>query len=164
MGTRIPAGAGRPSKAMVDSPLENLLKKIIEKEVPGATAAAPGVQIKTEPVAGPLGIKIKKESKSVKPPITPKPSVSGKKPNSTGGVKKAALLGATKAFLKQLGVDKRFIGDTDEDDNDEGGYSPKKAKKKYSKAKKTTVQKLQEGWEEWDKPSKTKLDYDTVLD
>ena len=33
-GTRIPAGAGMPSEAMVDSPLENLLKKIIEKEVP----------------------------------------------------------------------------------------------------------------------------------
>ena len=102
-GTCIPAGAGMPSEAMVDSPLENLLKKIIEKEVPAAAAgpATPATPvIKKEPVAGPSGIKIKKESKSVKPPIPPKPFVSAKKPKSTGGIKKAAFLGATKALLK----------------------------------------------------------------
>ena len=166
-GTRIPAGAGMPSEAMVDSPLENLLKKIIEKEVPaaapaGAAATTPATPvIKKEPVAGPSGIKIKKESKSVKPPIPPKPFLSAKKPKSTGGIKKAAFSGATKALLRQAGFDDKFI-DSDTDDDDEGGYSPKKkAKKKYPKAKKTTLQKLQEGWEEWDKPSRGPLGYDS---
>ena len=166
-GTRIPAGAGMPSEAMVDSPLENLLKTIIEKEVPaaaapGAAAVTPATPvIKKEPVAGPSGLKIKKESKSVKPPIPPKPFVSAKKPKSTGGIKKAAFSGATKALLKQAGFDDKFI-DSDTDDDDEGGYSPKKkAKKKYPKAKKTALQKLQEGWEEWDKPSRGPLGYDT---
>ena len=162
-GTRIPAGAGMPSEAMVDSPLENLLKKIIEKEVPAAPGAAvtPATPVvKKEPVAGPSGLKIKKESKSVKPSIPPKPFVSAKKPKSTGGIKKAAFSGATKALLKQAGFDDKFI-DSDTDD-DEGGYSPKKkAKKKYPKAKKTALQKLQEGWEEWDKPSRGPLGYDT---
>ena len=161
-GTRIPAGAGMPSEAMVDSPSEKLLKKIIEKEVPAAagavTPATPA--IKKEPIAGPSGLKIKKESKSVKPPIPPKPFVSVKKPKSTGGIKKAALSGGAKALLRQIGVSERFI-DSDTDDDDQGGYSPKKAKKKYPKAKKTVVQKLQEGWEEWDKPTKTKLKYDS---
>ena len=165
-GTRIPAGAGMPSEAMVDSPLENLLKKIIEKEVPAApgaavTPATPSV-VKKEPVAGPSGLKIKKESKSVKPPIPPKPFVSAKKPKSTGGIKKAAFSGATKALLKQAGFDAKFIDSDTDDDDDEGGYSPKKkAKKKYPKAKKTALQKLQEGWEEWDKPSRGPLGYDT---
>ena len=168
-GTRIPAGAGMPSEAMVDSPLENLLKKIIEKEVPaaapaGAAAATPATPvIKKEPVAGPSGIKIKRESKSVKPPIPTKPFVSAKKPKSTGGIKKAAFTGATKALLRQAGFDEKFIGsDTDDDDDDEGGYSPKKkAKKKYPKAKKTALQKLQEGWEAWEKPSRKPLGYDS---
>ena len=165
-GTRLPAGAGMPSEAMVDSPLENLLKKIIEKEVPaapaGAAAATPATPvIKKEPVAGPSGIKIKKESKSVKPPIPPKPFVSAKKPKSTGGIKKASFTGATKALLRQAGFDEKFIG-SDTDDEDEGGYSPKKkAKKKYPKVKKTALQKLQEGWEEWDKPSRGPLGYDS---
>ena len=165
-GTRIPAGAGMPSEAMEDSPLENLLKKIIEKEVPAA--AAPGAAatpatpvIKKEPVAGPSGLKIKKESKSVKRPIPPKPFVSANKPKSTGGIKKAAFSGATKALLRQAGFDDKFI-DSDTDDDEEGGYSPKKkAKKKYPKAKKTALQKLQEGWEEWDKPSRGPLGYDS---
>ena len=159
-GTRIPAGAGMPSEAMVDSPLENLLKKIIEKEVPGAAAVTPATPtIKKEPVAGPSGLKIKKESKSVKHIIPPKPFVSAKKPKSTGGIKKAALSGGAKALLRQIGVSEKFI-DSDTDDDDEGGYSPKKTKKKYPKAKKTSPQKLQEGWEEWDKPTKSTLKYD----
>ena len=166
-GTRIPAGACMPSEAMVDSPLENLLKKIIEKEVPAAAApASPATPatpvIKKEPVAGPSGLTIKKESKSVKPPIPPKPFVSAKKPKSTGGIKKAAFTGATKALLRQAGFDEKFIGSDSDDDDDEGGYSPKKkAKKKYPKAKKTALQKLQEGWEEWDKPSRGPLSYDS---
>ena len=78
-------------------------------------------------------------------------------------MKKAAFTGATKALLRQAGFDEKFIGtDTDDEDEDEGGYSPKKkAKKKYPKAKKTTLQKLQEGWEEWDKPSRGPLGYDS---
>ena len=164
-GTRIPAGAGMPSEAMVDSPLENLLKKIIEKEVPAAAGAAatPATPVvKKEPVAGPSGLKIKKESKSVKPPIPPKPFISAKKPKSTGGIKKAAFSGATKALLRQAGFDDKFIDSDSDTDEDEGGYSPKKKpKKKYPKAKKTALQKLQEGWEEWDKPSRGALGYDT---
>ena len=163
-GTRIPAGAGMSSEAMVDSPLENLLKKIIEKEVPAAAAGAatPATPaIKKEPVAGRWGLKIKKESKSVKPPIPPKPFISAKKPKSTGGIKKAALSGGAKALLRQIGVSERFIDSDTDDDEDEGGYSPRKAKKKYPKAKKTALQKLQEGWEEWDKPSESTLKYDS---
>ena len=159
-GTRIPAGAGMPSEAMVESPLENLLKKIIEKEVPAGAAAPATPVVKKEPVAGPSGLKIKRESKSVKPPIPPKPFISAKKPKSTGGIKKAALSGGAKALLRQIGVSEKFIDSDTDDDDDEGGYSPKKAKKKYPKAKKTAVQKLQEGWEEWDKPTKTTLKYD----
>ena len=163
-GTRIPAGAGMPSEAMVDSPLENLLKKIIEKEVLAAAAGAtiPATPaIKKEPVAGPSGLKIKKEGKSVKPPIPPKPFISAKKPKSTGGIKKAALSGGAKALLRQIGVSEKFIDSDTDDDEEEGGYSPKKTKKKYPKARKTALQKLQEGWEEWDKPSKSKLKYDS---
>ena len=163
-GTRIPAGAAMPSEAMVDSPLENLLKKIIEKEVPAAAAGAtiPATPaIKKEPVAGPSGLKIKKEGKSVKPPIPPKPFISAKKPKSTGGIKKAALSGGAKTLLRQIGVSEKFIDSDTDDDEEEGGYSPKKTKKKYPKAKKTALQKLQEGWEEWDKPSRGALGYDS---
>ena len=142
-GTRIPAGAGMPSEAMVGSPLENLLKKIIEKEVPAAAAGAATTPatpaVKKEPVAGPSGLKIKKESKSVKPPIPPKPFISAKKPKSTGGIKKAALSGGAKALLRQIGVSEKFI-DSDTDD-DEGEYSPKKPRrrpfKSYKKAGKS---------------------------
>ena len=161
-GTRILAGAGMPSEAMVDSPLENLMRKIIEKEVPadaGAAATPATPRIKKEPVAGPSGIKIKKERKSVKPPIPPKPFISAKKPKSTGRIKKAAFSGATKALLRQAGFDDKFIGSDTDEDEEEGGYSPKKkAKKKSPKAKKTALQKLQE---EWDKPSGGRLGYDS---
>ena len=126
---------GAPEEAMVDSPLETLLKRIIEKEAPTAAPAATpriqikkepsGVKIKKEPVAGPSGVKIKKESPSIKPPIPPKPSTSSK---STGGVKKAAPSGGAKVLLKKIGVDPKFIGD-DESDKDEG-YSPKKKTEK----------------------------------
>ena len=90
-GTRIPAGAGMLSEAMVDSPFKNLLKKIIEKEVPAAAGAAatPATPvIKKEPVAGPSGVKIKKESRSVKPPIPPKPFISAKKPSPLGALRR----------------------------------------------------------------------------
>ena len=116
---------GAPEEAMVDSPLEALLKRIIEKEAPAAAPiATPRIEIKKKPVAGPSGVKLKKESKSVKPTIPPKPSTGSK---STRGVKKAALSGATKAFLKNIGVDPKFIDDDEDDESDEdGGYSPKK--------------------------------------
>ena len=151
-GTEEPEG-------MVDAPVERLLKEIIKKEYPAPVVIQdqPGPSgIKREkrtPKPGPSGIK--KESKSTKPPIPPKPS-TGK----SGGWKKAALSGATKGLMKKIGVDSKFLDQYDTEDEDEGGYSPKKKPKgKYPKAKKTETEKLQEGWEGWD--TKGKLSYDT---
>ena len=62
--------------------------------------------------------------------------------------------------MKKIGIDPKFVDSFDTDD--EGGYSPKKkGKGKYPKAKKTEAEKLQEGWEGWDSPTKGKLSYDT---
>ena len=159
-GGRMPAASvGAPEEAMVDSPLEALLKRIIDKELPAAAPAAvpatPRTRIKKEPVAGPSGLKIKKESKCVKPVIPPKPSTSSK----STCVKKAALTGGAKALLKKIDVDPKFIDDDDTEEED-GGYSPKKKQKKYAKGKQSQTQKL---WEGWEKPTKTKgkLMYDT---
>ena len=153
-GTEEPEG-------MVDAPVERLLKEIIKKEYPAPVVVQPGPSgIKREkrtPKPGPSGIK--KESKGTKPPIPPKPS-TGK----SGGWKKAALSGATKGLMKKIGVDPKFLDryDTEDEDEDEGGYSPtKKPKGKYPKAKKTEAEKLQEGWEGWDSPTKGSLSYDT---
>ena len=58
----------------------------------------------------------------------------------------------SKAFLKSLGLEpKRLAGET--------GYSPKDGKGKQPKAKKTELEKLQEGWQGWDDPLKKKLSY-----
>ena len=146
------AGVGAPDEdeAMLDAPLEALLKRLIKKEP--VTPA----RIKQEPVTP---ARIKKEPATpgpsgVKPPIPPKPAslktpVTQKK--KSGGFKKAALSGAAKGFLKSIGVDPKYI-----DDDDEGGYSPKGKGKEPKKAKKTETQKL---WEGWDRPKK-KLKYD----
>ena len=151
-GTEEPEG-------MVDAPVERLLKEIIKKEYPAPVVIQdqPGPSgIKREkrtPKPGPTGIK--KEPKGTKPPIPPKPPSS-----KSGGWKKAALSGATKGFMKKIGIDPKFVDSFDTDD--EGGYSPKKkGKGKYPKAKKTEAEKLQEGWEGWDSPTRGKLDYDT---
>ena len=157
-GTEEPEG-------MVDTPAENLLKQIIkgvnkDTEVPiiikqEATtpvkqeAATPVSRIKKEQQQ-PSTSGVKKAANGPKPPISPKPPATSK----SGGFKKTVLSGATKGVLKFLGL--RYS-----DNEDEGGYSPKgKGKKKHPKAKKTAFQKLQEGWEDWDAPSKRKLDYD----
>ena len=149
---------------MVDTPAEILLKQIIKGVTKDPTvpmiikqeattavkqeATTPASRIKKEPVPSTSGVK--KPPKGPKPPIPPKPPSTSK----SGGFKKTVLSGATKGVLKSLGL--RYS-----DNEDEGGYSPKgKGKKKYPKAKKTALQKLQEGWEDWDKPSKRKLDYD----
>ena len=151
-GTEEPEG-------MVNAPVERLLKDIIKKEYPAPVIIQdqPGPSgVKKEkktPRPGPSGIK--KETKSTKPPIPPKPSTS-----KSGGWKKATLSGATKGLVKKIGVDPKFVDSFDTDD--EGGYSPKKkGKGKYPKAKKTEAEKLQEGWEGWDSPTRGKLDYDT---
>ena len=142
-------------EGMVDAPVENLLKQILKgvKQEP----AAPIIIQETPSTSG-----IKKEKKSSKLPIPIKPSTSKKKGPTS---KKSFLSADSKSFLRSLGVDERFISDGDDDD---GGYSPKGAKgKKPKKAKKTAWQKLQEGWEEWDNPSKRKLEkdyYDTDSD
>ena len=146
-------GTAEP-EGMVDAPVENLLKQILKgvKQEP----AAPIVIQETPSTSG-----IKKEKKSTKPPIPPKPSTS-KKTGTTG--KKFTLSADSKSFLRSLGIDERYISE----DDDDGGYSPKGFKgKKPQKAKKTETQKLQEGWEEWDYPFKRKLEkdyYDTDSD
>ena len=134
-GAPTTTGVGAPDEdeAMVDSPLENLLKKIIKKETPPRKPPIP-----PKPV-------LKKEATTVKK--EPKPSTS----------KKSTLSKNSKDFLRRIGIAERFI----EDDDDEGGYSPKVAKGKQPlKSKKTAAEKLQEGWEEWDNPTKTKLQYE----
>ena len=152
-------GTAEP-EGVVDSPAENLLKQIIKGV--NKDPAAP-IIIKQETVTPVSRIKkeqpstsgIKKGSTGLKPPIPPKPSSKSK---SKRGFKKTVLSGATEGVLKSLGLSYT-------DSEDEGGYSPKgKGKKKHPKAKKTTLQKLQEGWEDWDAPSKRKLDYDDTDD
>ena len=147
------AGVGAPEEAMVDSPLEALLKRIIDKELPAAAPAAvpatPRTRIKKEPVVGPSGVKIKKDSESVKPVIPPKASTSSK----STGVKKAALTGRAKALLKKIGVDPKFIDDDDtEEEEEDGGYSPKTKQKKYAKGKQSQTPKLWEGWKNPPRP------------
>ena len=162
-------GTAEP-EGMVDAPVENLLKQIL-KGVKQEPAAAPILiqetpstsGIKKEKKSTPSTSGIKKEKKSSKLPIPIKPSTSKKKGTTS---KKSFLSADSKSFLRSLGIDKRFI--SDDDDDDDGGYSPKGAKgKKPKKGKKTAWQKLQEGWEEWDNPSKRKLEkdyYDTDSD
>jgi len=99
---------------------------------------------------------IQREKKTPKPLSTTKPFTS-KKPvvskkeglKKKSGVGKAIASGTTKGLLKSLGLE------------DDGGYSPKGKAKKYKKAKPTTFEKLQEGWENWDAPPRQKLGYDT---
>ena len=107
--------------------------------------------IETSPKQSTSGIK--EERKGTKPLMPAKSSLS-----KNGGWKKATLTGATKGILRKAGVDPKLIDRYDTDD--EGGYSPK-GKGKYPKAKKTEAEKLQEGWEGWDSPTRKTLGYDT---
>ena len=143
-------GAPDPDEALVDAPLESLLKQLIRpKEKIKAEPVTP-TRIKKEPTTpGPSRIK--------KPPVPPKPSSlkPTSPPKKSGGFKKAALSGAAKGFLRSIGVDPKYIND-----DESGGYSPKGAKgKQPKKIKKTESEKLSQGWEEWDKPTKRKLSY-----
>ena len=144
LGTAPTVGVGMPDEdeAMVDSPLETLLKQIIKKEARAAVPAA---------TPGPSGVKIKKESPSTSGikkgtlPKTPIPSTSGTK---------TKLSSKTLEVLKSAGVDPHLIAQYDP----EGGYSPKgKGKGKHPKAKKTELEKLEEGWQGWGE--KKKLSY-----
>ena len=107
---------------------------------------------------GPSGMKMKKEMSTAKPPVPPKPpTLKTPLPSNSkksGGFKKAALSGATKGFLKSIGIDPKFIDDDAEDETPKGakGKQPKKIRK-------TEAERLAEGWEEWDKPTKRKLSY-----
>ena len=151
-----PEGAGAPDpdeqEAMVDAPLESLLKKLVKqtgkKPAPVIVTPRPS-KMKMEPATpGPSGIKMSKPT-----PIKTPPTSTGKK--KSGGFKKAALSGAAKGFLKSLGVDPKFVDDDDDEDE-----SPQAAKgKQPKKIKKTETERLAEGWEEWDKPTKRKLSY-----
>ena len=92
---------------------------------------------------------------STKPLKTPPTSTGRKK---SGGFKKAALSGAAKGFLKSFGVDPKFVDDDEDEEEEE--ETPKAAKgKQPKKIKKTETERLAEGWEEWDKPTKRKLSY-----
>ena len=146
-----PEGAGAPDpdeqEALVDAPLESLLKKLVKqtgkKPAPVIVTPRPS-KMKMEPATpGPSGMS--------KPTPIKTPPTSTKK---SGGFKKAALSGAAKGFLKSFGVDPKFV---DDDDDDE---PPQAAKgKQPKKIKKTETERLAEGWEEWDKPTKRKLSY-----
>ena len=142
---------------MVDVPVERLLKEIIKKEAPTPIIIQPGPSDikKKKKTPKPSTSGTKEEKKGTKPPIPPKPSSS-----KSGGWKKAALSGATKGVFTKVGVDPKFIDKYDTDDK--GGYSPKgKGKGKYPKAKKSEAEKLQEGWEGWDSPTRGTLSYET---
>ena len=135
---------------LVKGPLETMFKQLIKNTSRGTKTP----KIKEEATPSTPGVK--KEAKGTKPPIPPKPSSS-----KSGGWKKAALSGATKATLRKIGIDPKLIDKYDTDD--EGGYSPKgKGKGKYPKAKKSEAEKLQEGWEGWDSPTRKTLGYDTT--
>ena len=125
-----PEGAGAPDpdeqEAMVDAPLESLLKKLVKqtgkKPAPVIVTPRPS-KMKMEPATpGPSGIKMS----STKPSKTT-PTSTGKK--KSGGFKKAALSGAAKGFLKSFGVDPKFVDD-DEDESPQAakGKPPKKIK------------------------------------
>ena len=160
------SGTEQP-EGMVDTPDENLLKQIIkgvnkDPTVPIIIKQEATTRVKEEAVSKikkepqPSTSGVKKTPKGPKPPIPPTPSTLTKKSTTSksGGLKKTVLSGATKGVLKSLGL--RYS-----DDEDEGGYSPKgKGKKKCPKAKKTALQKRQQDWEDWDKLSERKLDYD----
>ena len=159
LGNIPPEGVGAPDpdkqEAMVDAPLENLLKRLIKQKTPATPRPS---KMKMEPATpGPSGIK--KEMSTVKPPIPPKPpslksSSTSERKKKSGGFKRVALSGATKGFLKSIGIDPNFVDDDEEDDTPKGtrGKQPKKIKK-------TEADRLAEGWEEWDKPTKRRLSY-----
>ena len=159
LGNIPPEGVGAPDpdeqEAMVDAPLENLLKKIIKRKTPAPVVVTPRPsKMKMESATpGPSGIKKEMFKPPVPPkPSTPQPSTSKKK---SGGFKKAALSGAAKGFLKSVGIDPKFIDDDNAEDE-----TPKGAKgKQPKKIRKTDAERLAEGWEEWDKPTKRKLSY-----
>lgn len=160
-------GVGAPDEdeAMVDAPIESLLKQIIRGQPSVKKEPVTPSRIKKEPATpGPSGIK--KEVRTPKPPIPPKPtSLKTPAPKSTptsekksGGFKKAVLSGAAKGFLKSVGIDPKFVDNEDDDDDDDD--TPKsRGKQPLKKAKKTERQKLQEGWEGWDDPTRRKLSY-----
>ena len=133
---------------LVKGPLETMFKQLIKNTSRGTKTP----KIKEEATPSTSGAK--KKSPAAKTPIPPKPSSS-----KSGGWKKAALSGATKATLRKIGIDPKLIDKYDTDD--EGGYSPK-GKGKYPKAKKSEAEKLQEGWEGWDSPTRKTLGYDTT--
>ena len=157
------SGTEQP-EGMVDSLAESLLKQIIKGVNKDPTvpivikqeAPTPVSRIKKEPQT-PSTSGVKKTPRGPKPPIPPKPATLPPRPSKPTtskkkeGLSKTVLSGATKGVLKSLGLSY---------DENEGGYSPKGKGKGKKKAKKTALQKLQEGWEEWDKPSKRRLDYD----
>ena len=135
---------------LVKGPLETMFKQLIKNTSRGTKTP----KIKEEATPSTSGAK--KKSPAAKTHIPPKPSSS-----KSGGWKKAALSGATKATLRKIGIDPKLIDKYDTDD--EGGYSPKgKGKGKYPKAKKSEAEKLQEGWEGWDSPTRKTLGYDTT--
>lgn len=152
---RIRTGTANPSQCegteepegMADAPVENVLKKIIKG------VNTPQV-IEVDAEAGP----IKREHKTPKPPILPKPSLkkekstpltskTSPKPSTSGLRMPTGLSAKAKSVLKNLGFE-------------EGGYSPKLASKSYKRVKMIAAEKLSQGWEAWDYPVRKSLGFD----
>ena len=95
LGNVPPEGVGAPDpdeyEAMVDSPLENLLRKIVIQtgKTPAPVVVTPRTcNIKKKAATpGPSGVKIKKEAPTPKPPLAPKPSTL-ETPKKSGGFKR----------------------------------------------------------------------------
>ena len=125
------AGVGAPDEdeAMVEAPLETLLKQIIKGQpatTPIKKETVTPWRMKKEPATpSPSGLR------SPKPPIPPKPT-SLQKPTSekkSGGFKNAVLSGAAKGFLKSLGVDPKYIDDGAEEESPKARTKGKKPRK-----------------------------------
>ena len=149
LGNIPPEGVGTPDpdeqEAMVDVPLENLLKKLVKQKKPAPIVVTPRPsEMKMEPATpGPSGAKMKKEMSTAKPPVPPKPPGLKTPPPSTskkrsGGFKKAALSGATKGFLKSIGIDPKFIDDDNAEDETPKGAKGKQPKKIRKTGRKTS--------------------------
>jgi len=160
---RAGVGAPAPDEEALDSPLENLLKQVIQGQTPArikqevsTPAGTSGIKPKPRRLLPETPKTVKKPASSAKPSRIPRPISSGKKSKS-GGLKQSVLSGAKKGFLRGIGLDPQSI---DDDLNDEeGGYSPKKVTKKQKKRKPTAAERLKP-WEEWKNPSRRRLSYD----
>jgi len=147
-GTAAPAYEGiEEPEGMVDAPVETMLKKLIKGVNNPIVIDDDG-----EPISARK--RVKKESQSPSPSIkreVVKPSTSKAKPSTSKVSIPKGLSPKSTKVLEDLGY------------REDGGYSPPTTKKyktlkKYKK--KSEAEKLAEGWEDWDYPTKTNLNYE----